>query len=312
MGGDLQTSVHKSLIFEEWAHHLSTAIGHHSSAPLSPEIPFSATMKVAQLSDVSMIKLAGSSSIRLHRYQPLDRILIWLPREGWVHERINGTTICAEPGTATIFLPGDELIGETTASLGGTSILLPLTMFGDLDSWTNLSSRHISEGSEAVSLLECAQEAAAAFFGDCPGKQYLIQALADQLEFWRLCQDPERAVVVQHPTERRALIASAREWMNAHLEESFRITDLAANLHLSPRSLQLCFRDQLGRSPSEELQRLRFRRLRERIGLSRAIQGSLEDLCRDCGLTFTANTMRHYRNWCGETPSQTWKRMHGC
>jgi AraC-like DNA-binding protein len=310
MEGNVRTTVHKSVVFEEWSDHLTATIGHHSSTPLSPEIPFSATMKVFEWDEVSVVQLSGSSSIRLHRHQPDDRVVIWLPVEGWVQERVNGEMRCAEPGTAMVFLPGDELVGETSRSLCGTSLILPRSRFGNLDSWKDCANRHISEGSEAISLLECAHELAEAFISDSSAKQHLVKALADQLLYWRICQYPHPEDNSYRPSERRAVIASAREWMHAHLQESFRMTDLAANLHLSTRYLQLCFREELGHSPSEEVQRLRFRRLRRNIGSIPLSQESVEGLFRDCGLNLTVTTTRHYRKWCGETLTQTWLRVH--
>lgn len=310
MEANARTTTYKSCIFEEWAHHLTAEIGHHSSILLSQDIPFSSAMKVVQMGDVSVIELAGSSSIRLHRHQPQDRVVIWLPREGWVQEMINGEIVCAEPGSAMVCLPGDELIGETTSSLCGTSIALPFSLFGDLLAWRGFSIRHIAEGSEALSLLECAHELVAAFIHDSSVKQHLVEVLVDQLLFWKVCQDPDQSKNTRGPVERRAVVAAAREWMHARLKDSFRITDLAADLNLSSRSLQLCFREEIGRSPSEELQRLRFRMLRRNIELIPPFESSLEDLIHDCGLTFSSSTTRLYREWCGETPSQTSMRAH--
>jgi hypothetical protein len=215
MEGNVRTTVHKSVVFEEWSDHLTATIGHHSSTPLSPEIPFSATMKVFEWDEVSVVQLSGSSSIRLHRHQPDDRVVIWLPVEGWVQERVNGEMRCAEPGTAMVFLPGDELVGETSRSLCGTSLILPRSRFGNLDSWKDCANRHISEGSEAISLLECAHELAEAFISDSSAKQHLVKALADQLLYWRICQYPHPEDNSYRPSERRAVIASAREWMGA-------------------------------------------------------------------------------------------------
>ena len=74
---------------------------------------------------------------------------------------------------------------------------------------------------------------------------------------------------------------------------------------MSTRCLQMSFREQLGHSPLEEARRLRFRRLRQQLLTTPAVQASIESLFRRCGLTGSAHNRRHYLEWCGETPLQS-------
>lgn len=132
----------------------------------------------------------------------------------------------------------------------------------------------------------------------------LFAALAEQLIFWRDIDDDALAKKISGSVERRLLISRARDWIEAHLHQHFQIAELAAELHISPRTLQYCFVDELGHSPLAEVRRFRFRLLRRKLTSTPSNQ-PIEGMFRSCGLIDTPPTSRHYRNWCGETPRQT-------
>ena len=291
--------------FEEWEHHLSQAIGHHRSTLLTPEVPFTSRMTVFQAEGAAAVCLEGESSLRLHRWQPPSQLLLWLPQHGWVQDRINGRALLAEPGTAMLCLPGDELLGDTSCYLKGVSILLPITALRAPSPWQGFSARHLVQGSEVRALIETAHQLVAALAAGAPEASWLAGVLADHLLFWR-------DLAVQQPSdrslgavERRRQLRRARDWIEAHLHEPLRVTELADALHLSTRSLQFCFRQEIGHSPLEEIRRLRFRRLRQLLTTAPPLEGGLEALFQQCGLTGSAFTRRQYRQWCGETPAQS-------
>jgi hypothetical protein len=145
--------------FEEWEHHLSQAIGHHRSTLLTPEIPFSSSITVLQAEGASAVTLEGESSLRLHRWQPPSHLLLWLPQHGWVKDRINGQPLLAEPGTAMLCLPGDELLGDTSCFVKGVSILLPTAALGPPSRWQGISARHLGtpEKKQIASWFDCSQ-----------------------------------------------------------------------------------------------------------------------------------------------------------
>jgi len=297
--------------FDEWEHHLSQAIGEHRSTLLTPEIPFLSRIGVMEGQGVTAVAFQGESSLRLHRWQPPGQLLLWLPQRGWVHERINGHPLLAEPGTAMLCLPGDELLGETTASLQGVSILLPLEGLGSPASWQGFTRRHLDQGSEVVALLDTAQQLVAALAAGAPEAPWLAAVLAEHLLYWRdLAEQPpsDRSLGA---VERRHQIRRALEWIDAHLHEPLRVRDLAEALHLSTRSLQFCFRQELGYSPLEAIRRQRFRRLRRLLGSGPLAKESLACLSQQCGLRDSATTWRWYGQWCGETPAQSRSRADG-
>lgn len=291
--------------YEEWESHLSQAIGHHRSSLLTPEFPFFSRMQVARGEGVSVVALEGRSSVRLHRHQSMDQALLWLPQSGWVEETLNGNPLVAEPGTAMLCLPGDELVGETSPYLKGFSVILPLSLLGGHDRWRDFPRRHLAQGSEAVTLLQIARELIATMVESHSDPSWLVTALADQLLFWRNLAEADPSDRILGPIERRRLLGLAREWMEAHLAQPFRISDLASALHVSTRSLQYSFREELGRAPLEEARRLRFRRLRQQLRRTPVDAATTEALFEACGLTSSSSTRRQYLQWCGETVNQS-------
>lgn len=300
----MSTLVLETQQFEAWAHHLSQAIGHHESTLLTPEIPFSSRMEIACAGDVSVVAIAGSSSVRLSRSQPHDSVVLWLPRCGWVADHVNGSLLVAEPGSALLCLPGDDLLGDTSLHLSGFSLLLPATLLADAAAWRPCQRRLLQQGPEDLALIHLARDLVSLVVGGVADPAFAVAALADQLLYWRdlvLSSECE----LRHPVERRALISRAREWMQAHLAQPFRVTELASALHLAPRTLQLAFREELGRSPMEEVRRLRFRALRRCLLVRPPADRTLAENFGRCGLAFSPLSQRRYREWCGETPQQT-------
>ncbi|MFN5465270.1 MAG: helix-turn-helix domain-containing protein [Cyanobacteriota bacterium] len=297
-----------TLQFEEWEHQLASTIGHHSSSLLTPEIPFAASMEVIRSAEVAIVALEGSSSLRLHRHQPPDQVVLWLPQMGWVEEMVNGRGLVAEPGTAMLCLPGDELLGDTTAHLKGVSLLIPASLLGEPGRWQGFPRRHLAHTSDSLTAMHMVLEIVSVLRNPSAGLELLVAALADQLIFWRDRADQTSTKSRPVSVERRRLISQAREWIDAHLDHPFQVADLAAALHVSSRNLQYCFCEELGHSPLVEVRRVRFRKLRQEL-LSIAKESEpIEVIFRRCGLIDTTVTRRHYRQWCGETPKQTWAR----
>lgn len=287
--------------FEVWESHLSQAIGHHRSTLQTPGLPFFSRMQVTLGGGVSVVSLEGKSSVRLHRHQTMDQAVLWLPQIGWVEETLNGLPLVAEPGTAMLCLPGDELVGETSPYLQGCSVILPLSLLGDHDRWRGFPHRHLAQGSEVMTLLQIARELIATMAESHSDPAWLVTALADQLLFWRSLAEADPSDRILGPVERRHLLRRARDWMEAHLAQPFRISDVASALHVSTRSLQYCFREELGRAPLEEARRLRFRRLRQQLRTTPVDAATTEALFQACGLTFSSSCHRQYHRWCGET-----------
>ena len=298
--------------FDAWEHHLAQTLGHHRSTLLSPQVPFASRLEVWQADAAAVVAIDGSGVVRLERSQPEGRAVLWLPRQGWVAERVNGEPVLAESGSAMLCLPGDALCGETSLRLRGLSIVLPAELLGPASAWAACGGRHLQGGREVVALIETALDLAASLREPRADPRFAAAALVDQLLYWRDLRGAEadtgpRADAV----DRRRLIRRARAWIEAHRAEPFRVGDLAAALYVAPRTLQLAFREELGHPPLVEARRLRFRALRQAL-LTSVRPRSLPALFACHGLPDTPLTRRQYREWCGETPEETraraWER----
>jgi AraC-like DNA-binding protein len=295
-------------LFEEWESQLNSSIGHHTSSLLTPSIPFVSSMEVIRSANLALVQLEGCSSVRLHRHQALDQVVLWLPQSGWVHETVNGCPLLAEPGTAMLCLPGDELLGVTTPVLKGFSLVMPASLLGDPSAWNGFSLRHLAQNPESLAAVQMALEIASTLSTATADVGPLVLSLVDQLFIWRELEVD--TVCSRHPgsVERRQLISQARDWIHAHLDHPFQIADLAMVLHVSLRTLQYAFSEELGHSPLVEVRRIRFRRLRQELLKVHTPQEAIEHVFCRCGLLDTPVTTRHYRDWCGETPRQTRSR----
>ncbi len=260
-------------------------------------------MQIIRSADVSVVEIDAHSSVRLSRTQPHDRLVLWLPQHGWVSECLNGSPLVVEPGAAMLCLPGDDLIGDTSLHLKGFSILLPAAILGDFPGRLSTPRRHLHAGLEDLAVIHTARDLVSVFLRSEADPRFAIAALADQLLYW--CGlGSNSGTDAAHPVDRRILIARAREWIEAHIAQPFRVSDLAAALHIAPRTLQLAFREEIGRTPMEEARRLRFLALR-RLLLPPSAPQSLAELFARCGLVLSPLTKRRYYEWCGETPEQT-------
>lgn len=99
-------------------------------------------------------------------------------------------------------------------------------------------------------------------------------------------------------------------WMAEHLEEDFRLVDVAAVAGITPRALQMAYRRHLDKRPLQSLRLLRLAQLRQLLLLEAPSQ-RLGDLLDRCGLSSSGSTARHYREHYGENPSQTLRPAPG-
>ena len=104
---------------------------------------------------------------------------------------------------------------------------------------------------------------------------------------------------------RHALVARAKDYMRAHVDEPLTVEDLCRALRVSRRTLQYGFQDVLQISPAGYLRALRLN------GARRALRGADPD--RDCvhdiaarwGFWHLSRFADDYRRMFGELPSQT-------
>lgn len=104
-----------------------------------------------------------------------------------------------------------------------------------------------------------------------------------------------------------ARVRRAEEMMRARLEEPFSIADLARDLGLSLRSLQLAFHAVHGEGPRARLNRIRLDLARARL-LRAAPPENVTTIALDCGFTHLGRFAEAYLRAFGERPSDTLAR----
>ncbi|NJO33547.1 MAG: AraC family transcriptional regulator [Rhodospirillales bacterium] len=118
--------------------------------------------------------------------------------------------------------------------------------------------------------------------------------------------------VREHLTQGRQYLGdnhaeSARQFIDAHAAEPIRISELAAQLGVSCRALQLAFRKRFGCTPLEHLFACRLGLARARL-LAPTNMSTVAAVAVDCGfVNLGAFAGRYYRAF-GERPSETLKR----
>lgn len=107
---------------------------------------------------------------------------------------------------------------------------------------------------------------------------------------------------------RQRIVAQAREYMLAHLEQAIIVPQLCAHLHLSPRSLQYCFEDILGISPIQYLRIIRFNGARRHLRENLSNRHTVQDVAADWGFWHLSQFAYDYRKLFGESPSESLRK----
>ena len=120
-----------------------------------------------------------------------------------------------------------------------------------------------------------------------------------------------RALLLQlHPEGGDATVASARHldtairWLDQHLHEAITLPQLAAELGLTPRAVQACFRSRLGLSPMRWLKLARLSQLRQHLHHPDHRHRSTQQLHTLVGLSSTSLNRQAYREIYGRSPAE--------
>lgn len=256
--------------------------------------------------EFAVLLLQGRGQVELLREQCGHGVL-WLPLQGWSHERLNGEDRLAEQGMGLLFRPGDVMHGCTSETIAGVSILLPQDRLIGLDACSPLLCQGVADRRLITAALQLVETAAY----PRPGASFAAEALVDALQVW---SDRSSAAAVREQASaahRSRLVAQACDWMEHHLAERFSVVDLSQALHVSARSLQYSFQAELGSTPMGQAKRLRLRRLHHLLQDDDLRSRSIAELMEASGLLACGVTASDYREWCGESPRQTRQRRHG-
>ena len=107
---------------------------------------------------------------------------------------------------------------------------------------------------------------------------------------------------------RGGLSAQARrrviDWVEAHLQDSFTLADLAAEVALSEFHFARMFRVSMGVTPHAWVAQRRFARACELLSRKRVQPLSLERVAADCGYAHASHLNRRFRETLGMTPAE--------
>ena len=102
-------------------------------------------------------------------------------------------------------------------------------------------------------------------------------------------------------------VIAAEDWIDAHIGENYPVSDLAAAVGLSMRSLQIAFRRHRGCSPRQAIERRRLERVRNEL-LTGPEGRNVTSIAMDNGVLHLGRFAASYRQFFGESPSDTLKR----
>ncbi len=312
----LQT-VLRSRDFDDWQASLSALLGEHRSELLNSryeqdQLGFQAHLRAGRIDDVGVVAIEGVGRTRLDRQQGAESFVLWLPLRGWVRETVNGEEVLAEPGMAMLCRPGQHLRGESSARLQGLSLVLPVELLGSLGFRTQTSATPqpnlLGPGPEAQAVIAQARQLAdlvcrPALAGSGLQPQEEVQRLCETLLDWQAAHTESSAGPLP-PSRSAAIVAEAETWLQEHLQQPLRIGDLARQLALTPRSLQLAFQRQRGCSPMQRLKRLRLQALHHLLQRPELGALPLEALLESVGLPSYGRTRAEFRHWCGSSPQE--------
>lgn len=278
---------------------------------------FEAHLRAGRVADIGVVAIEGVGRTRLDRHQSAASVVLWVPLSGWVQETVNGTPLLAEPGMAMLCRPGQHLLGESSARLRGFSLLLPAERlaalgFGRPAAAGSPAPVLLGPGPQARAVMAQAQRLAALVGCSAASGAWqpeeeaerLLEALLD----WEAVQSSGSEALLP-PSRSAAIVAEAEAWLQARLQQPLRIDDLARQLSLTPRSLQLAFQRELGCSPMQRLKRLRLQALHRLLQRPELGAQPLERLLQAVGLPGYGRIRAEFRAWCGSTPHELRHRV---
>lgn len=106
------------------------------------------------------------------------------------------------------------------------------------------------------------------------------------------------------------VVRRAERFIEDHADSSITVSDVAAALGISLRSLQLGFRQWRSTTPLTYLRYVRLQRVREEL-LQKNPEGSITDIAMRHGFTHLGRFSSYYRSTFGEAPTVTWRRAKG-
>ena len=134
------------------------------------------------------------------------------------------------------------------------------------------------------------------------------QALVEEqlIESFLLCQPSDISTLVAEGSDSAANVHVRRavQYIRDNLGEPMTIGKIADVLQISPRSLQLGFKTELGQTPQQYLRETRLREARHLLAISSA-DDRIGDICESVGISHFGRFSVEYKQRYGESPNET-------
>ena len=247
---------------------------------------------------------------------PPDMVAVVLPAGNSPLGVYEGTTL--RPNDALVLLSGEGRCLRSPAGFRACTISIPrttleeavghfahceaATVFPKSQSFA-FSPNRIRRMAATVCSLTSPQQGSLGQITTAELQDRLLQELANGV-----CQD--RQDLKQHARrhERAEHVSKARDYIEAHLEQTILLSQIAACVGVSVRTLELAFRDLLGVTPTEYIRTRRLNRLRQQLLKEGRVIRTLTDMAMEQGLLHLGRFSRNYKDLFGELPSHTLAR----
>jgi AraC-like DNA-binding protein len=292
----------------------------HSLSVTGSPAAFEAHLASGDAGPVRLLELAFGTDIRLQRGPVDDYIGIVIPLSGWLRVRLAGTTFVAQPYQTMTIVGNDQPMDiswpasarvvmarlDRKALTSALGILLPRTG----QELVRVASAPIS-GAEGFAIYGAVQLIARAFdeFGS-PEAVPVTQSrlLAQQMLVTTLLAVPHSfSARLRGPTAPApdAKVQAALRLVAAEQRAERTVLDLAGELGISLRALELGFRRELGTTPHEHLRASRLARVHEELARADARRTTVTAIAGKWGFAHHGRFARAYRESFGESPAKT-------
>lgn len=250
-----------------------------------------------------------------------DRLTVLMPRSGQLSVGMGGTRHVLRPGEPAAFRPGERVTSATPDRSGrfmATTLQIPMERV--LSVARSLEVPSLS--AFRVDVVPMRNRVGATFLHRLAGlvddifvgrDTPLPDKVMRAIEAW---VDEELLAMIDGEAEDRLLriipafhrVRQAEEIMRAHWDEPLSMLDLAQQLGVSLRSLQLAFKlVHDGKSPRDYFNRVRLEQARVRLMLAKDSE-NVTTIAVDCGFFHLGRFSQTYARVFGERPSDTLAR----
>jgi len=255
----------------------------------------------------------------------LNHSTILLPVKGRLEARSRGAEHSCRQGEALLFGPNrrtTRAVAEAGERFEANVLLFPTGILkANLDGQTLEKTGGLLESGVTMhhadtsgapffkfcDFLSTAIVSGSAMLGDRRHMQQMETLLIELYgEFISRLAD-ENSIDRKTPSVGAGYVAKAEEYMRANLDEPLTVSEIAAVVGVSPRSLQLAFRQVRSAAPREILALMRLHLVHERLKSDRSAAGVTE-IVLECGVANIGRFASSYRKFYGEKPSATRRR----